>query len=188
MRRLLAVLVLVGLVGCRTGQGLRDVDFSDDLEVAVSNVVGNVTENYGRPTTTTTTIPPATPPPSVGETTSPPPAVGPEPDPARMATYGRDFLWKPVSENNGKLVVLAPSAFTGHIQTTWLDYGGTRESAGPGGAVANGNRWHSRFSKPGSGYPAGVRFALRTDSGKVWYWQINSPGSRVQGLAPASVE
>lgn len=59
------------------------------------------------------------------------------------------FLWKPISESNGKLVVLVPEG----------GKNGGCSVNGEGGAysgTANGGREHYRYSKPGGAYPPGV--------------------------------
>lgn len=73
---------------------------------------------------------------------------------------GKDgFLWKPVSESTGKLVVLTKGESEAKI------YKAIEEPIGSGtyiksefvesgvfSSIANGGRHHYRFSKPGSGY------------------------------------
>lgn len=69
------------------------------------------------------------------------------------------FLWKPVSESTGKLVVLTEGSSEAKI------YRAVEDSNNPGeytkgdfiekgnfASIANGGRHHYRFSKPGSGY------------------------------------
>jgi len=107
----------------------------------------------------------------------PPADPSAEPNPARPSAYAAGFLWKPKSESTGQLVVLAPERFTGHIESTWLEFNGLSEKP-YGGQVANGNRYHSRFAKAGGAYPSPALFRLRTDAGRVWSWSVSRTGSR----------
>jgi hypothetical protein len=68
------------------------------------------------------------------------------------AVFGDGFLWKPVSESTGKLVVLTPDANGAAIYTVRDGKRGTLVETGSYSGVANGGRAHYRFSKPGSGY------------------------------------
>lgn len=65
------------------------------------------------------------------------------------------FLWKPVSESTGKLVVLLPKNIRGG-RVTVIKPDNTRVS-GNMTIIANGGREHFRFSEPGSAFPAGSR-------------------------------
>ncbi len=69
------------------------------------------------------------------------------------------FLWKPVSDKNGKLAVLLPSALTGKISKLGI-YSALPPSAENlieegnfSGDKENGGRAHYRFRHPGSYYP-----------------------------------
>lgn len=104
-----------------------------------------------------------------------------EPLPSNAAAYRAGFLWKPVAESDGKLIVLSPEGFTGHIDKCWLEFDGESFEVGSGVGVYNGNRWHTRFSKVGGAYKSGTTFALRTDSGRVWLWKVTNTGSRNDG-------
>jgi hypothetical protein len=64
------------------------------------------------------------------------------------AESGGGFLWKPVSEGNGKLVILLPSSYTG--KTNKQVY--VNDEMGAYDKVANGGREHYRFPNPGSAY------------------------------------
>jgi hypothetical protein len=67
----------------------------------------------------------------------------------------RGFLWKPVSESTGKLVVLLPNNIRGG-RVTVIKPDNTRVS-GNMTIIANGGREHFRFSEPGSAFPPGSR-------------------------------
>lgn len=79
---------------------------------------------------------------------------------------GSGFIWKPQSENDGRLVILLPSSFGG---------GGVTVAGEPGNYVGrtNGDRPTYRFSRPGSAYPDGVRM---TYGGQEWC--VSNPGGR----------
>jgi hypothetical protein len=123
-----------------------------------------------------------------------PAAPKPPPDPARASAYRSGFLWKPVAESGGRLVVLLPPAFAGHVvgECELWRYG-DRLEASKLHAVANGGRPHYRFSKPGAGYvhggdPITVAAHVRTPSGGIayWRWRVYSPAGRVLDVAPTA--
>ncbi len=92
------------------------------------------------------------------------------------------FLWKPVSESNGKLVVLLPASLSGKIESTALYASdGTLIEKGNYSGVANGGRAHFRFSKPGSGYPAGTVVVAQLSDGTKKEFSVRSTGSRQEG-------
>lgn len=132
-------------------------------------------------------IPPAT-------NATPPAAEDPlpigtgEPDPNRPGDYAAGTLLKPVSESDGNLIWLLSSKFTGHIESTWMEFEGTRIENGVGAGLWNGDRWHSRFRKPGSAYPDGASLVVRTDSGWRWFYTYPDMGRRWDGnITPKAV-
>lgn len=135
-------------------------------------------------------LPPVPDPPAPDPDPEPPtPPVDPaaEPDPSKPGNYRDGFLWKPVNESGGPLVVLCPPAFTGHIKAFWLEKDDQRIETGLGSGVFNGGRYHVRYSRQGAAYPAGVEFHVLTDGGVDWYWTIPRPGSRYDGQIVPSV-
>lgn len=89
------------------------------------------------------------------------------------------FLFKPVSDNDGKLVVLLPKGLTGEVEELVL--------RGPDGrvlergrftSVANGDREHFRFSRTGADYPPGVTVEAVMKDGSVKDWKIADPSQR----------
>lgn len=124
-------------------------------------------------------LPPTPPTPQPDPSPPPiPPGPGGEPDPTKPAAAAAGFLWKPKSESNGNLVVLAPPAFTGFIRSYRLFLDGATVEIGKGAGVHNGGRFHVRYAKPGGSYPAGVAFELTTDAGVRWSWRIATPSKR----------
>lgn len=85
---------------------------------------------------------------------------------------GTGFLFKPVSDTQGKLVVLTPEQLTGKVAGISLfDSSGKLVEKGLFSGVGNGEREHFRFTKAGSSYPDGltVQVALKGGGSKSWY-------------------
>ena len=85
---------------------------------------------------------------------------------------GGGFLWKPVSDSNGNLVVLLPSQYNGKVKSVSVN-----GEQGSFSGIANGNRSHWRFSKPGAAYGANARVVAATSGGNV-SWTVPNAGSR----------
>ncbi|MDZ4197933.1 MAG: hypothetical protein U1E27_01465, partial [Kiritimatiellia bacterium] len=85
--------------------------------------------------------------------------AGVAPNPA-LGTVGSGggFIWKPVSESDGKLVVLLPAGYKGKVNGCWIARGdgSVVENGRFVGDTHNGNRPHYRFSKPGAQYGTGI--------------------------------
>lgn len=92
----------------------------------------------------------------------------------------RGFLWKPISESDGNLVVLMPSHMAGEIKSLKLrDSSGAELEEGRFSGNANGGRDHFRFLLPGRDYgDATLHVALRT--GELFTILIDNPGSRYE--------
>ena len=105
-------------------------------------------------TTTTTTT-----------TTQPAPVVPPSLQGTQV------FLWKPVSENNGRLVVITPACVLADACTIGAERGS------PVGRH-NGNREHFRFSKPGSGYGNGVQVTSYYQGAVTGTWTVPQGAAR----------
>jgi len=95
------------------------------------------------------------------------------------------FVWKPGSENDGRLVVLVPKK---HKEIGIVKGGiykepslsSTRVEAGKYqnyDKEVNGGRGHFRFSKAGAGYGSNVYFVFETKQG-VFAYPIPKPGQR----------
>jgi hypothetical protein len=94
---------------------------------------------------------------------------------------GGGFLWKPVAESNGKLVVLLPSQYTGSISTCFIaSRSGNVIEQGANGGVHNGGRVHFRFSQSGSYYGSGIYVVADLDDGTTVNWYIADGGSRTE--------
>jgi hypothetical protein len=89
------------------------------------------------------------------------------------------FLWKPVSDSDGRLAVLTPERFTGNVaQVVLKDQAGNVLETGRHGGVGNGGREHFRFSKPGGAYPPGVTVEVRMRNGGTESYPIAQPSQR----------
>lgn len=93
--------------------------------------------------------------------------------PAEVSTTGtQQFLWKPISDSNGNLVVIFPASFNGRISNVAVN--GER---GTFSSIANGNRTHWRFSKPGSAYQAPAKVTATVD-GNPFSVTVDTPAKR----------
>jgi len=98
-----------------------------------------------------------------------------------------DFLFKPVSESDGNLVVLLPSSLTGLISSASLiGPDGTLIESGRYSGVGNGDRTHFRFSKPGSSYPANLTVQAKLDNGETVSFNVANPSERTGGTSGSS--
>ncbi len=89
------------------------------------------------------------------------------------------FLFKPVSDSNGKLVVLLPAKISSSVVDVILkDENGEKVEEGKFSGIANGDRAHFRFRKPGRDYPKNLTVEIRLKSGRVIKYFIPDPSSR----------
>lgn len=94
------------------------------------------------------------------------------------------FLWKPVSESDGKLVVLLPQSITGRVKSASIHTSlpPRNENMIEGGRFAgdthNENRAHFRFSRAGSSYPNNAYVVAQLNDGTYTTFQIKNSGSR----------
>lgn len=90
-----------------------------------------------------------------------------------------EFVFKPESDSDGKLVVILPQFMTGGVEDILLkDEDGNILERGRGTGVANGNREHFRFNKPGEQYPDNLTVEVRLSSGDIKSYTIPNPGER----------
>ena len=94
------------------------------------------------------------------------------------------FLWKPVSEGDGNLVVLLPTELRGLIDRVEIHSSmppspeTLLEEGRFDGDDKNGNRLHYRFEQPGAEYGDNVNLvAYRTD-GEAIFWNIANGADR----------
>ena len=89
------------------------------------------------------------------------------------------FVWKPVSESDGKLAVVLPSSLTGDVlSVSVLDNTGRMLSKGRLSGVANGDREHYRFDKTGGSYPDGATVHIELKDGSSKDVTIKDTGAR----------
>ena len=90
----------------------------------------------------------------------------------------KGFLWKPISDNNGKLVVLLPKSLTGNVSNcaVYRDLPPTPENLLElgrfSGDQSNGDRSHFRFNHPGSYYPQKCYVVAGTKQGSEVAFEI----------------
>lgn len=100
------------------------------------------------------------------------------------AQSSQEFLWKPVSDSDGKLVVLLPADLAGQVQSvgvfsTLPPSSRTRLAEGRyTGNTENGNRLHYRFSKSGASFPNGSFLVATLSSGKTVSYKIPHTSAR----------
>ena len=89
------------------------------------------------------------------------------------------FIWKPVSEGDGNLVVLLPGSLRCRVSGADIQKSGSRVEKGRfTGDTHNGNRPHYRFSKPGAGYGSGLTLTAFLSGGGKQSWNIPNGASR----------
>ena len=89
------------------------------------------------------------------------------------------FLYKPVSDSSGNLVVLLPSSYTGNIAGVVLkDEAGAELGEGTYGGVGNGGREHFRFPQPGGEYPSNLTVEVRFKDGSIQTYLIADSSQR----------
>ena len=94
-------------------------------------------------------------------------------EPADVTTSGtQSFLWKPISDSNGKAVVIFPASFNGRIANVTVN--GERAVFS---SIANGNRTHWRLGKPGSAYEPEAKVSADVD-GKLFTVVVDTPSKR----------
>lgn len=89
------------------------------------------------------------------------------------------FLFKPVSESDGNLVVLLPTKFKGDVESVILRDMEDREiDRGREAGYHNGDRQHFRFSKPGADYGSNVSLEIKFLDGSIQRYDIPNPSER----------
>lgn len=90
----------------------------------------------------------------------------------------QQFLWKPSSENDGRLVILLPSRFRGHVSRLSISGGFGTEVGRFAGDTHNGFRPHFRFSHHGSRYGSNITVNALLSNGQIVSWNIPNGASR----------
>jgi len=87
-------------------------------------------------------------------------------------THGSGFVWKPISEGDGNLVILIPSYSS--TTSVGIEYSGGSEQGNYVGRT-NGDRPTFRFSAPGTAY--GQNITVSSETGETY--DIGDGGTRV---------
>jgi len=95
---------------------------------------------------------------------APTPAPAATPAPSGGGSVGGGFVWKPISEGDGSLVVLTPASVNANVMTI---SGGFGSENGRFVGRTNGNRATFRFSRPGCGYGNGIN--VNTNGGASYF-------------------
>lgn len=104
-----------------------------------------------------------------------------KPSGALGTTGGSGFLWKPVAESDGRLVVLIPPQYTGQIESVFIARRtGTVVEQGAYGGVHNGGREHFRFSKAGGAYGTAIFVVADLSGGASVNWYVPNGSSRTE--------
>lgn len=89
------------------------------------------------------------------------------------------FLFKPISDTRGTLVVLLPKDLTGNIESLVLKtITGEEVEKGSFSGVNNGDREHFRFTKPGAEYPKDLVVEVKLKDGNIKTYNIPDPSQR----------
>ena len=91
------------------------------------------------------------------------------------------FLWKPVSDKDGRLAVLLPPHMTGRVAAVAIiaPDGSRTLQSGRSSGVGNGDREHFRFSKPGGQFPDGSIVLVKMKDGSRHHISIRETSRRV---------
>ena len=121
---------------------------------------------------------------ATGGGTAPGVDPGTAPDGTQELDGSGGFLWKPVSESDGNLVVLLPTTLKGLIdkveihselpasETSLIEKGRFT------GDTHNGGRAHFRFDQPGEAYGENIHLVVFKDGGETVSWNIGNGGNR----------
>ncbi|MGA1191633.1 MAG: hypothetical protein ACO3XO_05070, partial [Bdellovibrionota bacterium] len=96
-----------------------------------------------------------------------------------------EFLWKPNSESDGRLVVLLPAQYTGRVTSAGIYESmppteeGLIEEGRFSGDSHNGGRAHFRFNRAGGAYPNNVYVVARMTDGRTVSFPIANGSQRV---------
>ena len=91
------------------------------------------------------------------------------------------FLWKPVSDSDGKLAILLPPQFNGKVSGVTVTSPDGQSATGRHGGVGNGDRQHFRFNQPGSAFAPGTVVSIRLRDGRSEQIPIQNPAMRNEG-------
>lgn len=97
------------------------------------------------------------------------------------ASIGDGFLFKPISEGDGNLVVLLPSSMSGDIsELTIRDSSGQILDQGRDLGDYDDGRPLFRFSSPGGSYPDNITVTALLSNGGEYSYEVASPSQRYE--------
>ncbi|MBS2036376.1 hypothetical protein JST97_15405 [bacterium] len=91
------------------------------------------------------------------------------------------FLWKPVSDSDGKLAILLPPQFNGKVSGVTVTSPDGQSATGRSSGVGNGDRQHFRFNRPGSAFAPGTVVSIALRDGRSQQIPIQNPSMRNEG-------
>ncbi|MFO0416557.1 MAG: hypothetical protein ACK5Y6_04650 [Pseudomonadota bacterium] len=98
---------------------------------------------------------------------------------------GAGFLFKPVSDSDGKLAVLLPPQYAGLISSVDIfNSNGDKVETGRYTGNGNGGRDHFRFSKPGGQYSDNLNVVVTLATGEVLRYLIQETSQRTENISP----
>lgn len=115
-----------------------------------------------------------------GEAVQGAPSSAPSSSPTATGATNQHFLWKPVAEKDGNLVVLVPANLKGKVKSVSVMSPDNKKVLAKGkySSVGNGGREHYRFTKPGASYPADSILRIALKDGSKQEIKIAEPGKR----------
>ena len=171
------------------------------IEFETPTIIPDIEDSSPPAETPATPTPPATTPDlggmGVGTSGSEPPEVIPDLDPELPAppsggkkeysigtslSRSGKFVWKPVSEKDGKLAIILPPRLTGKVKSVAILSSDKTKILAKGNftGVANENREHFRFSKAGGRYPDNSFVMITMKDGKTYNVKINETSDRYE--------
>ena len=92
------------------------------------------------------------------------------------------FLWKPVSDSDGKLVILLPTSISASsVSISGPSGNDTVQKGGRNGSRGNGQREHYRFDKSGKDMQGPVQVTVALENGGTKTINIAKPAERNEG-------
>ncbi len=95
------------------------------------------------------------------------------------------FLFKPISDSDGRLAVLLPPKLAGLVSgVTLIGPDGRELESGRYAGNGNGGRDHFRFSQAGGNYPDGLTVQVALKTGEVVRYLIRETSQRTENISP----
>lgn len=97
------------------------------------------------------------------------------------------FLFKPISDSDGRLALLLPPKLAGLVSGVKLiGPNGKELESGRYAGNGNGGRDHYRFSQPGGNYPDGLTVEVALKTGEMVRYLIRETSQRTENLSPTN--